>query len=168
MTTPQGMMELAEEIEKARNAYLDAISRGPGGEVEKRALRELLWDNKGTFAPALTPASAPAGREALEACRAYLVEIIKPPRLGSYVGRISSYHPCHALIDKIDAALALPAAPAGREALVEEVAQWLHDETDAPVNFPGYAWPLHPNDSGQRSADGWVHLVPIDVVETFR
>lgn len=44
---------LADAIQYAREAYLDAISRGPGGEVEKRTLQEVLMDDKGSFAPAL-------------------------------------------------------------------------------------------------------------------
>lgn len=52
-----------------------------------------------------TPAerSVPQVREALEACREFLVGMTKPATVG--VMSISSYHPCQALIDKIDAAL---------------------------------------------------------------
>jgi hypothetical protein len=56
-------------------------------------------------APVLAPSVGVDVREALEACREYLVGITKPPAVGMFTGVISSYHPCHALIDKIDGAL---------------------------------------------------------------
>src|SRR6266403_1952269 len=58
------MLELADKLEKTRNAYLSAIARGPTGEVERRALTELLWDNKFTFIEALRQAAASQGPEA--------------------------------------------------------------------------------------------------------
>jgi len=45
-------------------------------------------------------------RDALEDCRQFMVGQITPVTVGPFVGTISSNHPCHALIAKIDAALA--------------------------------------------------------------
>jgi hypothetical protein len=49
--------------------------------------------------------------EALRACREFLVGMTKPAAAG--MGTISSYHPCHALIDMIDRALLAQPAPNG-------------------------------------------------------
>ena len=51
------------------------------------------------------PANAKV-REVLEDCRQFMVGQITPVTVGPFVGTISSNHPCHALIAKIDAALA--------------------------------------------------------------
>jgi hypothetical protein len=59
-TPPEDLLRLADAIEQARDAYLDAISRGPCGEVEKRALEQLLWNDKGTFGSALRVAALAA------------------------------------------------------------------------------------------------------------
>jgi hypothetical protein len=53
------------------------------------------------------------------------------------------------------------------EALVERIAQWLHDETDHPESYHGYTWPETDRDDGQRD-DGWVKIVPLHAQAYFR
>jgi hypothetical protein len=38
---------------------------------------------------------------ALDACRKFLEGMLKPVTVGPFIGTISSYHPCYALLDKI-------------------------------------------------------------------
>lgn len=56
----------------------------------------------------------------------------------------------------------------GLDALVEELAQFLHDEIEFPDKCVGYVWPLHDNDDGYRGEGAWAKLQPKDVVEHFR
>lgn len=63
----EGLRELADELSKARGAYLDAIGRGPGGEVERRKLQQLLWDDKSTIINAICLATKPAEEGVREA-----------------------------------------------------------------------------------------------------
>lgn len=63
---------------------------------------------------------------------------------------------------------ATPAPDADVAGLVEQIAQWLHDEVEYPdPHFPDYHWPEHPDDTGQRE-DGWLHIVPKDTQAQFR
>lgn len=54
-----------------------------------------------------------------------------------------------------------------REALIETIAQFLHDEGGFGDAYPDHSWPEHPDDTGQREG-GWVKLVPIDAQAQFR
>lgn len=49
----QQLFDLANEIEKARKAYLDAMGSDTLAVAEKRAFEQLLWDDKGTIAYAV-------------------------------------------------------------------------------------------------------------------
>lgn len=61
-----------------------------------------------------------------------------------------------------------PAPAADVAGLVEQIAQWLHDEVEYPdPNFPHYHWPEHPDDTGQREG-GWLNILPKDIQEQFR
>ena len=51
-TPSEDLVRLAEVIENARKEYLDNIFAPDGGEFEAR-LAGILWNDKGTFAPAL-------------------------------------------------------------------------------------------------------------------
>jgi len=50
---------------------------------------------------------------------------------------------------------------------IEDLAKWLHNETDHPEHCPGYAWPENEHDDGRR-AGGWVKIVPKYAQEYFR
>ncbi len=52
--------------------------------------------------------------------------------------------------------------------LVDQIAQWLHDEAALPDPFMGRSWPLHDADTGAREGGGHVKLVPMDLVEEYR
>lgn len=52
-------------------------------------------------------------------------------------------------------------------ALVDEIAQWLHDETDHPEAYAGYMWPETERDDGQREG-GCVKIVPYHAQAYFR
>jgi len=50
---------------------------------------------------------------------------------------------------------------------IEKLAQFLHDEGGFGDAMTGRTWPEHDGDTGQRG-DGWVKIVPSDVVAKFR
>jgi hypothetical protein len=56
-TAPEDLLALADAIEKARCDYLDAIGDGPDEWLKMRTLAGILWNDKGTFAPALRQAA---------------------------------------------------------------------------------------------------------------
>lgn len=56
------LLALAHKIERLRAAYLDALGRGPGGEVERLALIQLLRDEETTIIAGLRLAAMPALR----------------------------------------------------------------------------------------------------------
>lgn len=53
------------------------------------------------------------------------------------------------------------------KALIERVAQFLHDEGGFSEAWTGRSWPEHPDDTGQRDG-GWVKIVPSYVQAVFR
>lgn len=53
------------------------------------------------------------------------------------------------------------------DAIIEEIAQWLHDETDHQERCIGYTWPESDRDDGRRG-NGWVKIVPQHAQEYFR
>ncbi len=55
-----------------------------------------------------------------------------------------------------------------RAALVDRIAQWLHDECTFPDPYVSRSWPLHDADTGRRESGSIVKLVPKDVVEEYR
>lgn len=60
-TPPNDLIDLADAIAKARVAYLDKMTEGTRCELAR-----LLWDNKGTFAPALRLAATAAASPAID------------------------------------------------------------------------------------------------------
>lgn len=54
-----------------------------------------------------------------------------------------------------------------REALAEQIAQWLHDETGHPDAYPNHTWPETDRDDGQREG-GFVKIVPLHAQAHFR
>ncbi len=54
-----------------------------------------------------------------------------------------------------------------REALCEQIAQFLHDEGGFDDAWSRRTWPEHPDDTGQRDG-GFVKIVPKDVQAKFR
>ena len=69
-TPPEDLIDLAEVIAKARLDYLNAVEHDLGAWVARLALAEILWDNKGTFAPALLQAALyPAAAAEIERLR---------------------------------------------------------------------------------------------------
>lgn len=62
---------------------------------------------------------------------------------------------------------ALSASPARSAEVVEEIAQWLHDEGGFGDSYPDLAWPDHPDDDGRRDG-GYVRLVPKHAQAHFR
>ncbi len=95
---------------------------------------------------------------ALETIRRYCDENLGPSR-SSLLSKIANI---------ADDALAQPAPEAKvREDLVEQIAQWLHDETAHPDSYPNHTWPESERDDGQR-AGGFVKIVPLHSQEYFR
>lgn len=54
---PDDLRSLADEIDAARSRYLDAVYFSDPADA-KAALINILWDDKGTFAPALRLAAS--------------------------------------------------------------------------------------------------------------
>lgn len=50
---------------------------------------------------------------------------------------------------------------------VEEIAKWLHDETEHPDSYPDHTWPETDRDGGRREG-GWVKIVPQHAQAYFR
>jgi hypothetical protein len=59
------------------------------------------------------------------------------------------------------------AAEPTREETIEEIAKWLHDETEHPNSYPGHTWPETDRDDGQREG-GFVKIVPAHGQAYFR
>jgi len=57
--------------------------------------------------------------------------------------------------------------PMSAGGIVEELAQWLHDETSHPESYPNHVWPETERDDGQRQG-GFVKIVPLHGQEYFR
>jgi hypothetical protein len=51
--------------------------------------------------------------------------------------------------------------------LIDDIAQWLHDETEHPDSYPWHTWPETERDDGQREGC-FVKIVPLHAQAYFR
>jgi hypothetical protein len=163
--------QAVDEVVNSINEIAISLSAAPG---EPCAVKPLEWrDHRpDSFPEPAWSAHTPFGF--------YNIEEVSASDSPAYVVRL---HAHHFIADKDGLDEAKAAAQADyeqriRSALVttpqpaagwdiEEIAQWLHDETGHPHSYPNHTWPETERDDGQR-AGAFVKIVPLHAQEYFR
>lgn len=109
LTPDQPSGDSAREAELLASDLADYFRRDYYGEQTRSIIERAIAFLRSTAPPKPSP---DAMRALLADCRTFVIGMTKPSTSGLH--SISSYHPCQALIDKIDAALATTASPANR------------------------------------------------------
>jgi hypothetical protein len=174
-TPPEDLWRLASAIDKARNSYLNQI--GEPGQAEARAeLERILWNDEGTFGPAirlaaLTETEARADIASRMNGAASVAQMIEPPATSSEEferGWHAFRDTIVALLDQGEARLESPSAVnmrnhsialSVRETTLEEAAIDLAESYPDNANTAAFCAAIRSLKSSYRSNEGVGWLV---------
>lgn len=151
----ENLKQVYEDSKRDDNVVVGSEVRMLVGEI--LSLRQKLWDALMMIAALPPPQAAPRNptEEMLRAARDWSVE-----KFHRGIGDEAATGCWRSMYDAATAAIS-------EAEIAEQIAQWLHDETDHPDAYPDHTWPETDRDDGRREG-GFVKIVPLHAQTYFR